>query len=85
MRALLLFLFLGGCTVYGDEIEAVGGRAFDELEAGSALGVKASKRYLCRTARVGPLLDELDTPEESEAWAALCLSAPSLPAFDQSR
>ncbi len=79
MRALALVLLLGACTQYEAQIREGGDRVFSELETGSALAIDASARYLCRTARVGPLLDRLDTEDERLAWENLCESTPALP------
>jgi len=80
--ALGALIAAAGCTNLQPRAEALGAEAFDTLEGASALGVKASRRYLCRTARVGPLRDLLLTaPAKVEAWRETCDDerAPALP------
>lgn len=71
MRALFLVLLLAGCQTQLAAVEEVGSEGLGALEDTSGLAVKACKRYLGDTARVGPLLEWLDTSEKRSAWLVL--------------
>lgn len=75
--AALAVAGLTGCSSTLAEVEQVGSESFDALEGSSNLGVRACKRYLGGTARVGPLLEWLDTEEKRNAWLALFSEPPT--------
>lgn len=76
---IVAMLLLAGCAGLQGKAEDIGGETFDALENASETTLKAVKRYHCRTARIGPLLEEYDTAEERDAWSVLCGRALVLP------
>ena len=70
--AILMLLVLGACTSVQAQIEEYGSKGFEVLENSSETALKAARRYICVTARVGPILAEFPTAQERDGWQKIC-------------
>ena len=76
MRALVVALVLGGCAAQAEQADRFVGEGLDVLENTSRVAVNTCRQYLGSTARIGPLLEWIDTDDKRAAYQALFSDEP---------
>ena len=66
-----LAVMASGCAAQAERADRFAGDGLDVLENTSRVAVNTCRQYLGSTARVGPLLEWIDTAEEREAFKLL--------------
>ena len=70
-RSLLLGLVVCGCAAQAEQADRFVGEGLDVLENTSRVAVNTCRQYLGTTARVGPLLEWINTDERRAAYQVL--------------
>lgn len=71
VRKLLPLLLLAGCASQAEQANRFVGEGLDVLENTSRVAVNTCRQYLGSTARIGPLLEWIDTEERRAAYQVL--------------